>query len=350
MARLLRRLHRWFGLAIGAWLVLLGLTGALMAFMPEIEARHIAAPVAGPSLPVAALVAAAAAALPEATDGPLRVHPPAAPGESFRADFRLAGGRTSLHLDPATGAVLGEVRWGGQLVHTAYNLHRNLLVVDGERFVGFLGLPVLGLLLAGLALAAWPSAVPWRERLLSRAGLRGRRRLANLHTALGLRAWLPLLVAVGTGLALSFPQFTQRVLYRVTSATPQPPPMPGDGPVDLAGALRLAEAARPGWQLIWLDPAPRGETQVTMAFAPPSAWPGADQVVTVDTATGTLTVGLPHPAGRIAAWFTALHAGTAFGLPHRVFVVLLGLLPLALGCLGVALWWRARVARRALRT
>ncbi|MFC7474661.1 PepSY-associated TM helix domain-containing protein [Dankookia sp. GCM10030260] len=348
MAWLLRRLHRWLGLAFGAWFVLLGLTGALMAFMPEIETRHLAAPAGGPALPLPALVEAAAAALPQATDGPLRVHPPMAPGETFRADFRLPQGRTSLHLDPATGAVLGEVRWGGQLIHLAYNLHRNLLIPKGERFVGFLGLPVLGLLLAGLALAAWPSVVTWRERVFSKAGLRGRRRLANLHTALGLRALLPLLVAVGTGLALSFPQTTQWALYRVTRATPQPPPVPGDGPVDLAGALALAEAARPGWRLAWLDP-PGDTGRVTMAFVPPEAWPGADQVVTVETATGALAVALPHPAGRIAAWFTALHAGTAFGLAHRILVVLLGLLPLALGYFGLALWWRARSARRALR-
>ena len=33
MARTLRRLHRWLGLAFGAWFALLGLTGALMAFI-----------------------------------------------------------------------------------------------------------------------------------------------------------------------------------------------------------------------------------------------------------------------------------------------------------------------------
>ena len=348
MARVLRRLHRWLGLVFGTWLGLLGLTGALMAFMPEIETRHIPAAGVGPALPVPALVEAAALALPAAPGGPIRVHPPATPGATFRADFRLPSGRTSLHLDPASGAVLGEVRWGGQAIHLAYNLHRNLLVTDGERFVGLLGLPVLGLLLAGLALAAWPTAVPWRERVFSKAGLRGRRRLANLHTALGLRVLLPLLVTVGTGLALSFPQTTQWLLYRVTTATPQPPPVPGDGPVDLAGALALAEAARPGWRLVWLEP-PGTTGRLSMAFAPANAWPGAEQVVTVDTATGTLGVALPHPAGRLGAWFTALHAGTAFGLPHRIFIILLGLLPLLLGYFGLALWWRGRTQRRDLR-
>ncbi|HET7837448.1 MAG TPA: PepSY domain-containing protein, partial [Variovorax sp.] len=58
---------------------------------------------------------------------------------------------------------------------------------------------------------------------------------------------------------------------------------------------------------------------------------------------------LPHPAGRLGAWFTALHAGTAFGLPHRLFVLLLGLLPLGLGGLGLALSWRSRAGRRSLR-
>ncbi|WP_431269995.1 PepSY domain-containing protein [Dankookia sp. P2] len=348
MAKLIRRLHRWLGLGFGAWFVLLGLTGALMAFMPEIETRHLPAPGGGPSLPVPALVEAAAAALPEADGGPLRVHPPGAPGESFRADFRLPQGRTSLHLDPATGAVLGEVRWGGQIIHTAYNLHRNLLIRNGERFVGFLGLPLLVLLLAGPILAAWPSVVS-----LAGAGLlQGRAARAAAAGQPAYRARPPRPAAAARRgrhrLALSFPQTTQRLLYRITNATPQPPPMPGAGPVDLTGALALAEAARPGWRLVWLDP-PGEEGRVTMAFAPPEAWPGEEQVVTVETATGALAVALPHPAGRLGAWFTALHAGTAFGLPHRFLVVLLGPLPLTLGYFGLALWWRARVARRALR-
>ena len=152
--------------------------------------------------------------------------------------------------------MLGEVRWGGQLIHTAYNLHRNLLIQDGERLVGFLGLPVLGLLLAGLVLAAWPSVVPWRERALlqgraARAAAAGQPAHARSACGRCCRCWS----RSATGLALSFPQTTQWGLYRVTSATPQPPPMPGDGPVDLAGALALAEAARPGWQLSLAGPA-----------------------------------------------------------------------------------------------
>ena len=50
------------------------------------------------------------------------------------------------------------------------------------------------------------------------------RSLVSARVAPDLLAVGAFLVAVGTGLALSFPQTTQRLLYRVTNATPQPPP------------------------------------------------------------------------------------------------------------------------------
>ena len=42
----------------------------------------------------------------------------------------------------------------------------------------------------------------------------------------------------------------------------------------------------------------------------------------------------PDAVAHLTAWLMALHNGTAFGLPHRLAMLALGLLPAALGGLG----------------
>jgi uncharacterized iron-regulated membrane protein len=343
----MRRLHRWLGLVLGAWLAVAGGSGALIVFWPEIEAMGLPTAGPGPALPLAALAAAAAAARPEVPGGPLRLLPPAAPGERFQAQFQLAdGSRTTLHLDPASGAVLGERRWGSQRIHWFYFLHNGALFGRwGGLAVGLAALPLLALLLAGLALWARRDALPWRERLIIRKGLRGRRRLANWHRVLGLRAALPLAIAAVTGLGIAFDQTTQAVLYRLVRPGPGAvaPLAPGRGPLDLDGAVALVEAARPGWRVSAIDRADTAGRIPLLLLPRDTGLPRAPSQALVDTGTGALlTLRDPDAVAHIGAWLMALHNGTAFGLPHRLAVVALGLLPAALGGLGLALWLRGR--------
>jgi uncharacterized iron-regulated membrane protein len=343
----MRRLHRWLGMALGVWLAVAGCSGALIVFWPEIEAAGLPAAGPGPALPLASLAAAAVAAKPEAPGGPLRLLPPAAPGERFQAQFRLAdGSRTTLHLDPASGAVLGERRWGSHRIHWFYALHNGGLFGRwGGQVVGLAALPLLALLAAGLVLLARRDALPWREKLLLQPRLRGRRRLANWHRVLGLRAALPLAIAAGTGLGIAFDQTTQAVLYRLVRPSPGAvaPPLPGRGPLDLDGAVALVEAARPGWRVSAIDRMDAAG-RIPLLLLPRDAWlPRAPSQALVDPGTGALLILRdPDAVAHLTAWLMALHNGTAFGLPHRLAVLALGLLPAALGGLGLALWLRGR--------
>ena len=345
----MRRLHRWLALSLGAWFALLGLTGAVLVFEPEIEAWSVRNPGPGTPLSLDALTDAARAAGPP---GLLRIWPGAEPGGRFRADFRDEHGRTTLYLDPATGALLGEVRQGAHAVNWLHALHRSLLLGrPGDVLVGLLGLPLAALLGAGLGLWFRRDALPWREKLVSDARLRGRRRIANQHRVLGFRAALPLLVAALTGIGMAFPQTLQWALYRVIRNIPPPLSLPGEGPVDLAGAAALALAQRPGWRVAFIELPQPGEPPLHgVELAPPAPWPGQGATVRIDTATGALAEIIPaDPVGRTRGWIIALHDGTVFGLPHRLAMLVVGLLPLVLGWLGLRLWWRARQARRRLR-
>ena len=345
----MRRLHRWLALSLGAWFALLGLTGAVLVFEPEIEAWGVRSPSPGSALSLDELTAAARAAGPP---GLLRIWPAPGPGERFRADFRDVDGRTTLYLDPATGTLLGEVRQGAHVVNWVHSLHRGLLLGrPGDVLVGLLGVPLIALLGAGLGLWLRQDALPWREKLVSIASLRGRRRIANQHRALGFRAALPLLVAALTGIGMAFPQTLQWALYRVIRNIPPPLSLPGEGPVDLAGAAALALAQHPGWRVVFIDlPQPGRPPLHNVELAPTAPWPGQGATVRVDTTTGALAeIVATDPVGRIRGWIIALHDGTVFGLPHRLAMLVIGLLPLVLGWLGLRLWWRARQARRRLR-
>ncbi|RYJ03807.1 MAG: hypothetical protein EON47_02710, partial [Acetobacteraceae bacterium] len=270
----MRRLHRWLALAFGAWFALLGLTGSVLVFEREIEAWSVPHPSPGQALPLDELTAAARTAGPP---GLLRIWP----GNRFRADFRDEHGRTTLYLDPASGALLGEVRQGAHLVNWIHALHRGLLLGrPGDVLVGLLGLPLLVLLGAGLGLWFKRDALPWREKLFSDARLRGRRRLANQHRALGFRAALPLLIAALTGIGMAFPQTLQWALYRVFRDIPPPLSLPGEGPVDLAGAAALALAQRPGWRVAFIDlPQPGQPSLHDIELVPATPWPGQGTTV-----------------------------------------------------------------------
>jgi uncharacterized iron-regulated membrane protein len=111
----------------------------------------------------------------------------------------------------------------------------------------------------------------------------------------------------------------------------------------------LALAQRPGWRVLFIDlPKPGAPARLGLELAPPGGgWPGQQATVVVEQATGAPPkVITADPVVTIRAWITALHTGTVLGLPHRLLMVLVGLLPAGLGVLGLLLWRRGQVAQR----
>ena len=343
-----RRLHRWLGLGLGLWFALAGLTGTILVFWRDIEAAPLPAASAGPSLPLSELVLRAKRHQNEA---PWRVFPPQREGEPLRVEFLPeAGGRLSLYLDPTDGRVLASLPWGGAAIHWLYELHSgHILGRAGGVVAGLTGLVLAALV--GLGLALWPrhAAVPWRERLVAVKGLRGRRRLANWHRVVGLRSAPLLLVAALSGTTLAFPDTTRELLEPLTPAAPAPGqgPKVGEGPLDLDGAMRLAETTHPGWRTAWLVL----EDEVQVALLPrESRWPSGRAWASVDLLGGRVVEhGRPDAVDHIRAWLMALHNGQALGWFGRAIIMLLGLSLPVMGWLGWRLWRRGglRGARAA---
>jgi len=340
-----RRLHRWLGLLLGAWFVVLGLTGSVLVYWHALEAAQLPTPAEGAALPLQALFEVAAKHM---RDLPWRIFPPDAHHAHARVFFLTDQGRRIVHLDPSTGAVQVVLAWRGAVVHWFYDLHANALSGrTGKLLVGLSAFPLLAMVALGLRLWLKRGAVPLRETILPTGGLRGRRLLSHAHRVTGFWALLPLLLATITGLALSFPETTRLLLEPVTANSPQfrVSAAKGTGPVDLDGAMAVTRSALPGWRLAWAEPPePDGAPEWLLVLLPEvHSWPSGRAAAYVNAASGRLEeVRLPDGVDHIRAWIMALHNGEAFGLAHRLVVIALGLALVAMAVLGLLLWRRGR--------
>ncbi|WP_341714027.1 PepSY domain-containing protein, partial [Erythrobacter sp.] len=210
-----RRLHLWLGLSLGGLLALLGLTGSILAFYPELDAvlhPEIRAEASGPPDWDRA-VATVRAAYPdkegswrfEVTDQagaiPARYYePPERPGYAFRPMM--------VWLSPNGGAVLRRDYWGEYAVTFLYDLHYRLLLGEmGGTVLGWIGFALLALLLTGLW-AWWPriwSRESWGKALRFKRGAPPQRALRDWHKLTGLFGIAFLLILTVTGIMLELP-------------------------------------------------------------------------------------------------------------------------------------------------
>jgi hypothetical protein len=163
--------HLWPGLLLGAVFALLGLTGSVLCFYPELDlwlnpAQQVTA--SQPELPgVQRMVDALHAAYP-AHHGAWRLEMPLSAGQPINARYYQppeTAGRgfapLMLTLDPATLKVTSARYWGDYAMTWIYDLHYSLLLErPGRITVGVLGIVCLLSLFSGLYLW-WPGRGPW---------------------------------------------------------------------------------------------------------------------------------------------------------------------------------------------
>ena len=137
-----KAIHRWLGLTIGTLAVVMGVSGAILAFDPVQQAWQ--APAAPDGLPVATLVERVTRTVTGAEE---RRHLPS--GASVVFSF-VGDQPQAAYVDPADGRVLGA--WQpSALPRWVKNLHRSLLLGDAGRW-GAAGIALAMAVLCGSAL------------------------------------------------------------------------------------------------------------------------------------------------------------------------------------------------------
>jgi uncharacterized iron-regulated membrane protein len=379
-------LHRWAGLATAGFLILVGLTGSLLAFW--LELNHLIAPElypgprAGIELDAATLARRAEALAPQgrATTvylgyaGSVMIGMEAREGAPA-LDFEF------IHLDPIDGAERGRVTWHGlpktknDIMPFVYGLHMYLAVSGiGDWILGavaliwtidcfvafYLTLPTLGESARKGFLSRWKTS--WLVKFKSSFY----RVNFDLHRASGLWLWMILLVYAWSSVYFTLPAFYTRAMSLVSDL---------EQPIWSRPAARQGQALRPmGWEealatgvLRMQEQARENDfvverplalyhhrTQGLYEYRVRSTRDIGDRAgstaVYFDSRSGeTKDVSLPtgHRSGTtITTWLVELHTANVFGLPYRIFVCVLGMLIAMLSVTGVYIWWKKRRARQ----
>lgn len=391
--------HRWAGLAMGAFLLVAALTGSVLAWFDELECLLIpemmlAAPPreGAPLLDPLTLHAAARAQLPRGADVPwIPLH--VEPGRTLRMSVSTADATQALpfdevFVDPYTGRIQGHRRWGdiGQglpnLLTFIYRLHYSLaLGAAGTTLLGIVALVwtldcFIG---AWLTLPAHATSRPngpswltrwkpaWRLRLHG-----GRLKLIfDLHRAGGLWLWAVLFVLAWSSVAFNLSevyapvtrllmgqQVTQPGLGHL-AALPTPRLQPAMAPPQaLAAARKLVaeQSVQRGFAVQreeWLgyEAAHGIYTYMLTTDRDIRERYGGNTRLLLDGDTGAFK-GLYLPTGEAAGdtvttWITALHMAAMWGLPLKLAVTLSGIAIALLTVTGTLIWVRKRRAREA---
>jgi uncharacterized iron-regulated membrane protein len=357
--------HRWLGLALGTTLALLGLTGVVNVFRPELdellhpELRGV--PVADPLASIDDVVAALERAQP-GRPGPWMLVAPHGERGMITAWYDEPEERPRFHaplvvtLDPRSARVVASGYWGETVLTWIYDLHATLaLGKTGWYAVGALGVALLASVLLAYPLA-WPGWARLGEAFKVRAGASAKRRNYDLHRASGAWSWALLAILAVTGFCIVYGDLAAAVTAAVS---PPRQPLPivrsepsGDGRKVLASeAIAAARRAFPGAvpKLVRTPAGADGTWQVSVRQPGELNHHYPATAVWIDRHTGAV-LGTRDPR-RFGAGETflsilyPLHNGSALGLPGRVLVALSGLAPSILLVTGL----RACLGRRRRR-
>ncbi len=386
-------LHRWIGLLMTGFLVVVGLTGSLIAFNNELE--HVFAPqlYAKPRpgvspLDLATLTERAGSLVPHARVRAVLLTEPDQASVEFTPETDPATGKPyalgfdEFYVDPWTGAELGR-RTRGDLseglinfMPFVYLLHVALMWKPiGETILGvvavFWTLDCFNGFYLTLPISLTSFWSRWKPAWLIKRGAGFYRLNLDLHRASGLWLWLVLFL-----FAWSSVMFNMRPVYDWVM------PKLFDHRTSMDNRKELMQRpSKPHPALDWRAAQTIGEQLMTeqaakyrFTFKDPHGLAynekyglyvysvrssrdvfkrspkGGSTSVAFDGDTGALyklsTPTGEHMGNTITAWLYALHMVRVFGLPYQIFVCALGLVVAMLSGTGVYIWWRKRKARK----
>jgi uncharacterized iron-regulated membrane protein len=400
-------LHRWVGLAIAGVLVVVALTGSLMAFIQEVDRFlnpnfYDIAMRDAPLLDPLTLRETAEGSDPrfviDVAD--LNINRDAPVGFGIGARIDPATGKpfelpyTDIFLDPYTGEKVGarsslavtidrtNVVLFIHDIHTNFALPGSLKESAGtligvtavawtiDCFVGFfLTLPRRR---NGDHLAGKSWFTRWRPAWLIKGRVGAFRLNFDIHRAFGLWTWIALFILAWSGVALSLPQIYNPVMNAIFSAPAAAPERPQVGtPLtpdeapkigwrearDRGSALLDEQAQRAGLEiahetLLVLN---REQRRYRMCAAPRDSGDVMhEQQLCVEFATdngAAIETPEPHEQKKpfvsvVTEWLTSVHMAMLYRPMMQYVVCAMGFIITALSVTGVYIWWKKRAARK----
>jgi uncharacterized iron-regulated membrane protein len=389
------KLHRWVSLAGLVWILAISLTGAVLVFAPQLEARsrpELFKATAGEKGPQA-MVDGALAHFPDddvaidhismpvdnrgvyvlnVTVTPRPTPEQLASGESHE---ERQGRSWLVYADPGTGLVNGARREASGFVYWCKRGHyllwqdNGLLGIDGDDLAGLVALAMVFLAVSGLYIWSFPRVNHWIRNLR----VRTRRGFfffnLDLHRTLGLAVLVPLTVISFTGAGFSFPDM-KLVWERLTPA--QHDYVQNESEDDLTseededsdvpalttdGVWQLLKEKYPTYRLESLEPPTESDgvwgAWLTKGYSPQQRDNnGGNMYVNIDRFTHQVVFESTPERGNVwdqlwEDWSLPLHGGDFLGNSSRSAWLFVGLSPALLSGTGAVVWWTRRRRRQA---
>ncbi len=366
LRRYLSAAHLYLGLVLGGAFALLGVTGSLLVFYPELdrflnpELRISSRPL--PELNVQHMFERLHEAFPQ-RQGVWRLELPRASGQAVFARYVTPEEKSPelfaplvVALDPATGTVINSRFWGDYAVTWVYNLHYSLLSgKTGTVLVSLLGIAFLISVCIGFYI--WlPRGRNRLTKALPKIRSGSRKAVYDLHGYFGAYAFGLLLLLIITGVGLATPQWLEPFVYCISSKTPDFKvesivPLGAAFRIDANQAIAVSLNKFSGSQVRWIEAPSTAEgvyvVRLKQAGEPSDRFPKT--YVRVDQfSSQVLSVrdALKVSAGDVFFdWLHPLHNGEALGLWGRWLVFILGLVPGFLWCTGLIRWRHKIIAK-----
>lgn len=357
MRKIVLTLHLYLGLISAVFLVVLGLTGSIMAFEGQIDhwlhpGRWYVTP-GSHALPESELVRTVEQRFAPDRVGSFRIAPES---NIAQAMFVVAprgegpnGSESELEvtIDQYTGSILSAQPSPTRTETSLAFIHQfHLRLASGAK--GKLVISVVGLILLAevpLGLVLW-----WRTK---RASVKWRgsgfRVFYDLHHLVGIYFAAFLLLAAATGVLIGFDSM-QAMFYRATHSAPnrlrpaQSTVIAGAEPIGIDQAMDAAHHAMPDGliSIVQIPGTPLGAYQVIFR-RPGDAWSAVHAVALIDRYSGKVlafTDLYASPGYRAIRFNRALHTGDILGMPSQIIVSLTSLALVVMVITGVVIWWK----------
>ncbi|WP_422931611.1 PepSY-associated TM helix domain-containing protein [Singulisphaera sp. PoT] len=366
--RLTNRIHLVLGLIAALPVILLGLTGAVLVFEPELDRwldPHLWIVKPGEARkPYQDLLESTRAAFPG--HQMISMFLPFLPDQAGLLYARDTASKSArpleIFVDPYTGKVLGSRPSASSLIGTLRYLHTNFLLTWGGYIGGTASAILLTLLASGLVLW-WPTGKDKGAGFKVRLKRHWRTINYDAHRAVGFYATPILCVIALTGCVFTFHTVLHPLIYKLTFTKPLPRlvkarPIAGVPPMNLDRIIARSNEAMPEtFPTFVVFPAKPGEP-IRLTKRRPTGEPRdiGRSFVSLHPQTGDLL--LEHSyrtrsfGDDVVSWNRHMHIGAwgvyfnrTFGLIIKSVWLLVSLVPAGLAVTGIVIWWKPRAKR-----
>lgn len=343
MRRVILNLHLLVALSAGTFMVILGVTGSIIEFEPELDRLfhpHLSFVIPGSRI-LSLSEMGDAVSQRFGRESVVAYLPSLSPGLSYQVVLP----RGIVYVNQYTGEILGLRERGQTFLGFMRALHVRLAIGKvGRNIVRWSGAAMVFSLVSGLNLW-WPI-----KQVRVRGDWQSTRFLFDLHNSVGIFSFLVLTLLAATGTVIGFEDQLEPLVHKLTgSAQLQPShatipePMPGALPITPEQAVTIAQTQIPG-AVPYRVQMPKYGSLYQVALQSPDEGIGIGRnVVALDPFGNLVSVTRSDALStgeKVLGINQALHTGVILGMPGRVAVAIASAVVTLQVSSGLLLWRR----------